>query len=354
MIEASATKPVSALDFSQLRAHYSRVELDEFRRWARNTEAGSHHGRDILRSVAVVVVVGFSLLIITVISLFLGDVALAMPDRIAAFIVVSITGTFIALSCVKLIEIWRRDVRFSMRWGRWMRMSSFAAANNMTYVPEILSPPYAGSFFTMGRARRASDVMTTRTDRRVEIGNYQFAGETGLDRSLNRCGYIRVRVDRHLPHLYLRSQRSRKFGATFGRFQQFALEGDFGKHFRLYAPDGYERDALYIFTPDLMAVLIDEAAAFDIEFVGNDIYFYSPHWFDMRDPKTYSRSARLVTSVSPKALKQTRAYSDARTSGDFVTVRGARLSRGVTVAAVIGVIVLIGQGYRLFQMLSGG
>ena len=42
------------------------------------------------------------------------------------------------------------------------------------------------------------------------------------------------------------------------------LEGDFDRHFTLYAPDGYGRDALYLLTPDLMSRLIDSARAFDV------------------------------------------------------------------------------------------
>ncbi len=125
----------------------------------------------------------------------------------------------------------------------------------------------------------------------------------------------------------LRSRRSRTFGANSARSQQFALEGDFGKHFRLYAPGGDERDALYIFTPDPMAVLIDHAATYDFEFVDTFIYFSSPRKFPMRDPVTYSRSNPLANSVVAKVLKRTRSYSGFRTIGDFVAVKGAPLAR---------------------------
>ncbi len=48
---------------------------------------------------------------------------------------------------------------------------------------------------------------------------------------------------------------------------ELELEGDFGKHFELHVPAGYERDALYVLTPDVMQVLIDEAADRRVEIV---------------------------------------------------------------------------------------
>lgn len=60
------------------------------------------------------------------------------------------------------------------------------------------------------------------------------------------------------------------FGLTgvaglFARDQVLSLEGDFDRYFTPYCPKQYERDALSVFTPDLMALCIDEAAPFDIE-----------------------------------------------------------------------------------------
>jgi hypothetical protein len=83
-----------------------------------------------------------------------------------------------------------------------------------------------------------------------------------------------------------------------------------------------------------MAVLIDEPAAFEIKFVDSFVYFYSARKFVMRNPTTYLRSIRLVDSVVTQVLKQTWSDSDFRSSGNYVDVRRARLSYGMTVADV--------------------
>jgi hypothetical protein len=53
------------------------------------------------------------------------------------------------------------------------------------------------------------------------------------------------------------------------------LEGDFNKYFDLYAPKGQEIVTLQIFSPDIMAQLIDHSKKFSLEFFGNYIYIYS-------------------------------------------------------------------------------
>lgn len=352
MTRPSAPTLPEALDVRELHARYSRSQIREFKLRAEGTSLRSHRGRDAFRSVAVILVVGVAMVFVTLSAMVIATTLLTRSNSVLSLVLALVVGAFIGLASVKLIGIWRRDVRFGVGWRHLMHLDRFALVNNMAYIPEIWAPHYDGSMFGIGGARRAFDVVATSTGRYIEIGNYQYCGDTAFNRSLNECGYVRVELDRPLPHLYLRSRRSRKLGATFARAQEFELEGDFGKYFRLYAPRGYERDALYIFTPDVMAVLIDEAAAFDIEFVGAHIYFYSSRRFNMRDPAVYRRCIGVVDSVVGRALKQTRAYSDPRSSGDYVSGSGARLRPGVTIAAIAGVVLLIAQIWHLTHLFG--
>jgi hypothetical protein len=349
-----ATTQSPGLDFAELHAHHSRADLRAFKKWARTTPEGSHGARDTARSIAVIAGLGITLLFVLLCTAVLVLVTIPKADNPLLWIILAFVLVFVALSVIRLTDILRRDVRFGPRWRRWMRLDRFAEANRMVYVREILSPHYEGSMFSIGRARRAYDVVATTEGRYIEIGNYQYRGETGIDRSLNRCGYVKIEADRRLPHIYLRSRAKRlplsRNGATFARSQEFSLEGNFGDYFRLYAPGGYERDALYIFAPDLMAALIDYAAQYDIEFVDDYIYLYSHRRFNMRSDSTYRNFASLVDSVVNRALKQTRAYSDFRASGDFVTAQGSRLVPGITVAAVVGVLIIVGQILHLARV----
>ena len=82
-----------------------------------------------------------------------------------------------------------------------------------------------------------------------------------------------------LPHIVLDSTGNNSvFGSnlpvTFDADQLLGLEGDFDRHFSLYCPADYERDALYLFTPDIMARFIDNAAVLDVEIVDDWLFLY--------------------------------------------------------------------------------
>ncbi len=79
-----------------------------------------------------------------------------------------------------------------------------------------------------------------------------------------------------LPHIVLDPPRATaSVLGLWERGQHLSLEGDFDRYFRLYCPTGYERDALYLFTPDVMARFIDSAATLEVEIVDDWLFLYS-------------------------------------------------------------------------------
>jgi hypothetical protein len=113
--------------------------------------------------------------------------------------------------------------------------------------------------------------------------------------------------------------------ASVARRQTLSLEGDFDRHFHLYCPLGYERDALYLFTPDLMAVLIDHAGDFDVEVVDQRAYFFTNRTLDLTSAEVWAALDAILSSVTPKIKRVATRYADARSDGgaDVATqVRG--------------------------------
>lgn len=87
-----------------------------------------------------------------------------------------------------------------------------------------------------------------------------------------------VNLPKNLPHIYLDGHKTdRVLGARFSisRGNKVSLEGDFDKHFQLYAPEGYTQLALSIISPDVMQTLIDTAADYDIEIKGSRLHIIS-------------------------------------------------------------------------------
>lgn len=245
------------------------------------------------------------------------------------------------------------------KWERWMRLTRFAAANQLAYTPTEANPEYPGTIFGVGSSRVVSNRLRSITGRHLDIGSYQYTTGSGKSRQTHNWGFMALRLDRRLPNMMLDSKANNGwFGSnlpsSFDKDQVLSLEGDFNEYFTLYCPQAYERDALYVFTPDLMALLIDNAAPFDVEIVDDWMFVYSSTAFKSTDPSVYQRLFRIVDTVGTKTLSQTDRYVDDRVdvltagaTGTFagrfasntVAPQGQRLKKSFPIGAVIAVLI---------------
>ncbi|WP_156761458.1 hypothetical protein [Microbacterium karelineae] len=167
----------------------------------------------------------------------------------------------------------------------------------------------------------------------VEFGNVGF-------RRRSRSGswqYIAFRLPVPLPHMLLDSTESGSLAPMLpvhvGRHQELSLEGDFDRWFQMYAPAGYGRDALFVLTPDVMAVLIDHAHGFSMEIVGERVVFFRPGAADYSNPDPWNVVAEIAEAVMDPFLRNTSRYRDARipeqnVSPTMETVRAALAAPG--------------------------
>lgn len=224
------------------------------------------------------------------------------------------------------------------------RSYKFALRNNAIYTPEsTYIESQTGMIFDNGDKGPLTDIFQlTVKDVSVEIGNYVYSTGSGKSRREHRYGYMRLTLQRHLPHMVLDSKAnnltafgltlSNGLGERFKHDQVLSLEGDFNNYFTLYCPKQYERDALYVFTPDLMALLIDEAASFDVEIVDNDMYVYQNQHFPVNDEAAFRRLVQIAEVVGTKADDRTDYYADERVgdrSQDVVAIPGKRLKQSI-------------------------
>jgi hypothetical protein len=199
---------------------------------------------------------------------------------------------------------------------RMYRLDRFARANGMTYVPRFDSPGLPGMIFSLGNSRQASDLVRGERPRFVEFANYHYTTGSGKNRTTHAWGYVAVRLDVPLPHIVLDATGNNGlFGsnlpATFDKDQRLSLEGDFDRYFSLYCPQGYEPDALYLFTPDIMARFIDNAAALDVEIVDDWLFLYAKRDFSTLDPATWAWLFSVVGALLEK-LAQWARWRDER------------------------------------------
>lgn len=331
------------VDYSPLLTTPTPDEIGAYRTQAR--ASGAPWANTTVQTLIAIVVVGF--VGITILVPVVGGILVYLTDGIANGSPLTIVALlfFVLVIAVFGFAVARVAIAGSGKWGRWLRMHRFAQANGFIFSPESPTPGYPGAIFQLGDSRKATEHFRTAEGRFLDFGNYQYTTGSGKNRTTRVWGFLAIELDRKLPHMVLDSKANNGlFGgtnlpATFDKDQILSLEGDFDRYFTLYCPKAYERDALYVFTPDLMALLIDNAAPFDVEIIDDWMFVYSSTAFPVAQPAVYQRLLRIVETVGAKTLTQTDRYQDDRAAAPFaeniVAPEGTRLKRGVSVGAII-------------------
>ena len=250
-------------------------------------------------------------------------------------------------------------------------LPAFAHANGLTYEATAKPPALGSSLWEQvsngtvrnkiaGNGWEAGHVTggNNTASRTEQVGRWQVTKSVSVNtptRSID-LGYLAITLPRRLAHMLLdaRSNDRGLFSSLLNKpreAQHLALEGDFDTHFRLYVPAGYERDALYVFTPDFMALLIDESGDLDVEIRDDRLIVYKPGGFALTDPATWQRFTRILETTGALAWDRTEMYSDDRADAPAlsfagvstreVAVSGRRLRRGLPRGAWLGIGVVV-------------
>jgi hypothetical protein len=238
---------------------------------------------------------------------------------------------------------------------RRAKLYKFALANNARFISGVKNPGYSGAIFNYADERSITDAIALPNG--TEIGNYMYASGSGRSRTEKHWGYVRVKLVRKLPHMLLDAKSNNIFGKlsnlpeSFGK-QTLSLEGDFDKYFTLYVPEGYQRDALYALTPDVMAALVDAGKEFDIEIVDDELFIYGPA-IDLGLQSRIEPLLAVVDRIGTELRDQTDRYHDDRTANyaeNVVAEPGRRLKKRMsTLQIIISVAV---TAYVIFSVVA--
>jgi hypothetical protein len=352
--------PVRTLDYSALTDPVSSDEVAAWRTAARQSGAPWSRGAAVIGPVSRIV-----LLAVLFGAVFLGALGNFFVDGVRHGDPVSVLLPliFLGIGVWAIVTWWRARETSTGTWTSWYRLSAFAAANGMNFTPRQGPPNYPGEIFGIGRDAAALAHLTSTSGRYLDLGNYCYTTGSGRSSTTHYWGFMALALDRAMPNIVLDSKANNTlFGtnlpATLDKSQVLHLEGDFDKYFTLYCPKEYEQDALYIFTPDLMALLIDEAAPFDVELVDRWMFVYSAKPFAMKDPATLERLFTIADTVGAKTLTQTEHYADDRVGDpaiNAVASQGLRLKHGVS---ILGVVIVAGfvvfWGWNFVRPFFGG
>lgn len=228
------------------------------------------------------------------------------------------------------------------KWRRRRAAAELAISRGWHYNLEWDPRAYPATLFRVGRQPWVENAAHRHEPRYMEVGNYSYMTTEGTP-ARREVGFIGIGLDRALPHMYLASAQrgaTRAYVPPFKTEQRLSLEGDFDRWFRLYCPREYERDALYVITPDVMALMIDEAPGFDIEIVDDWLFIIARRPFDMADSRVLDFAESVSATLGSTTARQSARYRDERSEeAAFVDASGARLRTGrwtVPVVSAIG------------------
>jgi hypothetical protein len=124
---------------------------------------------------------------------------------------------------------------------------------------------------------------------------------------------VRIPLPSEAPRITLRSRRGGGALSVLPRRpngrSRLRLEGDFSDVFEVSVPTGYEADALYVLTPDLMVILLDESADLDLEIVDSTLHVYFPA-VDLTDEAELRSFIAVIAALYDRFGRRTLLYRD--------------------------------------------
>jgi hypothetical protein len=349
--------PVSELRTGALT---ERIRFGDVRRYARDVR--SLLPKRLASGAQYVVLIGALLAFVTVTmawpmaeDLITGDVDLADLGIIAIALVAPLTVLVLWVwMCVRLI---RQD-------RRRYRLHRFAVDNGWRYDPWLPSSRYNGMYAMPGAVEDVFDRTVIPGDAPIEVATYRGTTGSGRNRTVQQTDYVRVQLGIVLPHIVLDARANdRPFGRTnlpiaLTSDQRLIPEGPFADAFRLYCPKGYETDALYLFPPDVLAVMLDHARDLDVEIIDDTLYLCAPRGVVTTDPQRWQSLLAAVDAITAKA-RQWHAWRDDRLVPDSaeplnrprgVARGGRRLRRRFEWWWLVGGVAVLGLG--LYSMIT--
>lgn len=231
-------------------------------------------------------------------------------------------GSLVA-NIVVICALWYVTRRLDARWSRPRREAEVRAwREHLTgMVNDVEIEPVSRATFVSlitGERRTAS------CPSRFSAPGVEFGNLTSRTHSALTWHYLATQLPAPLPHLILESTAAGPLPAELARAEigQAVPTGyPFNRSFVLYAPRGYEQDALYVFTPRVMAVLLDHATAFHLEVIGDTLVFFAPGHADFGTPEPWQAVDALWMNAVPAISGRAARYRDERVPDQSVSRR---------------------------------
>jgi len=149
----------------------------------------------------------------------------------------------------------------------------FAKVNGWEYLENGDASREVGLMFRQGHSKKISNQISgvLEDGRHFKIFEYEFSIGHGKQRRVYNYVVFSFKFDGSFPELYLNNKHN-SYNIYTGK--KLSLPKEFEEKFTLSAPEEYEIEALEIFTPDVLAALIDGDFKHDIEFIDSRMIIF--------------------------------------------------------------------------------
>jgi hypothetical protein len=106
----------------------------------------------------------------------------------------------------------------------------------------------------------------------VQTPAWESPLDGGVRQGLGSFSGVDVALPQPMPHIYLddnMKHNGKRMQFVIDASQKLGLEGDFDKHFTLYAPKSFAYLALSVMSPDVMQTVMQQSNRFDVELDDN-------------------------------------------------------------------------------------
>lgn len=195
-------------------------------------------------------------------------------------------------------------------------LADLASGFGWTYRVDVGDRMWGGSVDEqIDRRNRTSTDLIDARDTEVPFDSVErtFVVGDGEGATMHTVRAVRIPLPSEVARIALRSRRGagalsllprRPRGRT-----ELRLEGNFSDVFEVSVPPGYEMSALYVLTPDLMAVLLDTSADLDLEVVDSTLHVYFPA-LDLTRPEELGRFLTAIAVLHDRFGRRTLLYRD--------------------------------------------
>lgn len=191
------------------------------------------------------------------------------------------------------------------------RAERFAQANHFTFTDIDTSPDLPGSRSRLGSNRMITGQYSRTGDEPLQVGAYSYDTFVNRARISHTFTFVDLDLGIPLPRVILDAVANgpRELGDE-RTLRWLSLEGDADQTFRLLCEPGAERDALYLFSPDILALFIDHWENWDAELVDGHLQLWNRTEMDPNEPAFWRQLGRFLTAFEAKSGQWERWRTD--------------------------------------------